>query len=245
MSDLREAAQQALEALSLALIDGDWRARRGRNSPTQPVIHRAYEALRAALEQENGRPCSCRWVNDTMTQECTLHRIIKEQAHDWCERAKAAEAKLGEWRELTQQLVACHEEDTCPAVKQAKEMLEQEPVAWVNADHLQGLTLGHYGHAEIYTGESQGRIPLYTHPPRREQEQEPVAIKDDDGLTLKAGWDDLPVGTPLYTTPPRREWQGLTLLERSQIMADVTANGNVGIDLLICAFEDALRRKNT
>jgi hypothetical protein len=48
----------------------------------------------------------------------------------------------------------------------------------------------------------------------------------------------------LYTTPPRREWQGLTLLERAQIMSDVMANGKKGIDLLICAFEDALRRKN-
>jgi hypothetical protein len=43
-----------------------------------------------------------------------------------------------------------------------------------------------------------------------QEEQEPVAIKDDDGLTLKAGWDDLPVGTPLCTTPPRREWVSLT-----------------------------------
>jgi hypothetical protein len=62
---------------------------------------------------------------------------------------------------------------------------EQEPVAWVNAAHLQaiqekakalGLTLGLYGYAEIYTNESQGRVPLYTHPPRRETEQEPVAM---------------------------------------------------------------------
>jgi hypothetical protein len=58
-----------------------------------------------------------------------------------------------------------------------------------------------------------------------QEEQEPVAIKDDDGLTLKAGWDDLPVGTPLYTHPPRREWQGLTeqrdeLLEALRTAAD-------------------------
>jgi hypothetical protein len=53
-------------------------------------------------------------------------------------------------------------------LRRALEQPEQEPVAWVNAKHLQGLTLGHYGHAEIYTDESQGRIPLYTHPPRRE-----------------------------------------------------------------------------
>jgi hypothetical protein len=51
-----------------------------------------------------------------------------------------------------------------------------------------------------------------------QEEQKPVAIKDDDGLTLKAGWDDLPVGTPLYTTPPRREWQGLTE-QRDELLA--------------------------
>jgi hypothetical protein len=51
-----------------------------------------------------------------------------------------------------------------------------------------------------------------------QEEQEPVAIKDDDGLTLKAGWDDLPVGTPLYTAPPRREWQGLTHPEQDPAM---------------------------
>ena len=48
MTDLRTAAQQALEALSLALSDVDWRA----NSPTQPVIHKAHTALKAALAEE-------------------------------------------------------------------------------------------------------------------------------------------------------------------------------------------------
>ena len=45
---------------------------------------------------------------------------------------------------------------------------QQELVAWVNANSLQGLTLGHYAYAEIYTDESAGRIPLYTHPQARE-----------------------------------------------------------------------------
>lgn len=47
-TDLREAAQQALEALSLALSDVEWRI----NSPTQRVIHKEYNALRAALAQQ-------------------------------------------------------------------------------------------------------------------------------------------------------------------------------------------------
>lgn len=40
----------------------------------------------------------------------------------------------------------------------------EEPPVFVNADHLQGLTLGHYGSVEIYTDESEGRIPLYARP---------------------------------------------------------------------------------
>ncbi len=52
----------------------------------------------------------------------------------------------------------------------ALEQQEQEPVAWVNAAHLQaiqekakalGLTLGLFGYVEIYTNESQGRVPLH------------------------------------------------------------------------------------
>jgi hypothetical protein len=43
-----------------------------------------------------------------------------------------------------------------------------------------------------------------------EAKDEPVATKNNDGVTLHLGWDDLPVGTKLYTTPPQRTWVGLT-----------------------------------
>ena len=42
---LREALQKAKDALSLALSDVDWR----KDSPTQPVIHKAYNCARQAL----------------------------------------------------------------------------------------------------------------------------------------------------------------------------------------------------
>ena len=48
----RAVVEQALEALSLALSDVDWRA----NSPTQPVIHKAHTALRAALAEPVQEP---------------------------------------------------------------------------------------------------------------------------------------------------------------------------------------------
>lgn len=45
------------------------------------------------------------------------------------------------------------------------------------------------------------------------EKDEPVATKNNDGVTLHLGWDDLPVGTKLYATPPQRTWVGLTRTE--------------------------------
>ena len=36
-------------------------------------------------------------------------------------------------------------------------------------------------------------------------EQKPVVTKNEKGLTLHVGWDDLPAGTRLYTSPPQRQ----------------------------------------
>ena len=57
-------------------------------------------------------------------------------------------------------------------LRETLEQPEQHPVAFVNADHLQGLTLGHYGYAEIYTDESEGRVPVYTTPPPAAQPEQ-------------------------------------------------------------------------
>ena len=38
--------------------------------------------------------------------------------------------------------------------------------------------------------------------------KEPMIIKQDNGMVLKLGYDDLPNGTPFYTHP--KEWQGLS-----------------------------------
>ena len=49
-----------------------------------------------------------------------------------------------------------------------------------------------------------------------EAKDEPIATKNNDGVTLHLGWDDLPVGTKLYATPPQRTWVGLTDMEIDQ-----------------------------
>ena len=64
-------------------------------------------------------------------------------------------------------LCTCEYREAADAIKAALAQPAQEPVAWVNIGNLQGLTLGHYSHVEIYTDESAGRTPLYTAPPQR------------------------------------------------------------------------------
>jgi len=45
--------------------------------------------------------------------------------------------------------------------------------------------------------------------------QEPMIIKQDNGMVLKLGYDDLPNGTPFYTHP--KQWQGLSDFEISEL----------------------------
>lgn len=94
MSDLRQAMQMALEALSLALSDVDWRA----DSPTQPVIHKAHAALRAALsaQQEPVAECS---IYETSSGD---HAVCRTCGETWetakprpCDRARALLSRIG------------------------------------------------------------------------------------------------------------------------------------------------------
>ena len=80
-----------------------------------------------------------------------------------------------------------------------------EPVAFVNAKHLQGLTLGFYGYAEIYTDESAGRVPLYTAPPRPAP-----ALTDEEIRDL---WSSLCVTPPPPPPPAALTEECLLLLD--------------------------------
>lgn len=135
MSTLREAAQQALEALESA-----------HPKPYNEDVRAHYEAitaLRAALAQPEPR----------------------NQCGETCERATLCAVCA---REVEQ------EEATCKAAlqvepeggRQSAPSLERRgPVATVENGVLVRSSL-----KQDYTG------PLYTAPPRREQEQEPVAL---------------------------------------------------------------------
>jgi hypothetical protein len=67
-----------------------------------------------------------------------------------------------------------------------------------------------------------------------------VATKNNDGVTLHLGWDDLPVGTKLYATPPQRTWVGLTDEDRFEL-----AKAQYGWEDLLFAAEAKLKEKNT
>lgn len=67
--------------------------------------------------------------------------------------------------------------------------------------------------------------------------QEPMATKNNEGITLHIGWDDLPVGAKLYTAPQQRPWVGLTETEIDEWTPEIHG--------VIRSIEAALRSKNT
>ena len=72
-------------------------------------------------------------------------------------------------------------------------------------------------------------------------EQKPVVTKNEKGLTLHVGWDDLPAGTKLYTLP-QRTWVGLTDEERLE--AAEIDGANEGFWIVCKAIEAKLKDKN-
>ena len=70
--------------------------------------------------------------------------------------------------------------------------------------------------------------------------QEPVIIKQENGMVLKLGYDELPNGTAFYTTPPSREWVGLSDDEIKDIEYEY-AYASIGFAR---AIEAKLREKN-
>jgi len=74
-----------------------------------------------------------------------------------------------------------------------------------------------------------------------EAKDEPVATKNNDGVTLHLGWDDLPVGTKLYAVPPQRTWIGLT----DEDIALIDWESLITRKDCVKAIEAKLKEKNT
>jgi hypothetical protein len=149
MNDLRTAAQQALEALELCR---DWPG-------AYDECSSAIAALRAALAQQE-QTCNCRWIGDVQTQQCTLHEAHVDAIHEWAERAKTAEAKLAALTQPEQEQGPVEIKPPNPegATQCIVRWFAETPAGWVGAWYREAL--------ERFTA----------HPPRRETEQEPVAL---------------------------------------------------------------------
>ena len=102
---------------------------------------------------------------------------------------------------------------------------EPEPYCWTWDKWISGgYWEAQYGW-EPYRGEKRPQHvtdakPLYTAPPQRKENSEPVAWLDEEGFSWVPG--ELPDEhakhcKPLYLAPPSKEWVGLTVEEHTQI----------------------------
>lgn len=163
MSDLRTAAQQALEALELVtdLTNHD------------DEIYEVITALRAALAQQDesvdADAAYQRWLADTHAP--ALRRMDSQGAFSagW-QAALAQQAEPLNLRDPAVQKRLATQWGYVPAAQQAEPV---EPVAWVNQANLASarLTRDRGGQGDTHTwSETRSNyhgVPLYTAPPQR------------------------------------------------------------------------------
>ena len=108
---------------------------------------------------------------------------------------------------------------------------EQEPVGYWK-EHAQGMQRDY-------------DLLLADYEKLAQSEQKPVVTKNEKGLTLHVGWDDLPAGTHLFTSPPQRTWVGLTVEEVEKIWQGVEASDfHDCVQPFAQAIENILKDKN-
>jgi len=150
MSALREAAQQALEALENDVMQ--------RTYAGGIRISNAAIALRAALAQQEQEPLS---VED-LARALVASRVIDPAAIDDPEGYDGG-LMLERVRGLHRRLAALAQK-------------EQEPVAWIQPDHLQKARQAPFLCRVEPTKRMSDFVPIYTHPPRREWQ----SLTDDE-----------------------------------------------------------------
>jgi hypothetical protein len=137
MTTLREAAQQALEALEA--IDED-----PHGTHSFPALSNdAITALRAALAQQQEQEPVARVIDDETPEGST------------------------EWIPYSGRQVPVKTGDLLYTHPPRRET-EQEPVAWIQPDHLQKARQAPFLCRVEPTKRMSDFVPIYTHPPRRE-----------------------------------------------------------------------------
>jgi hypothetical protein len=219
MSDLRQAAQQALEALeSVNYANYSW------------ACVEAITALRAALEQDDRDRV---WIEERKANWALQRKMAQEnQERDRLQRFADSVDELGMEYEragcdiaadgVCEALECCNVRTSalCPEQVQAQPeqdgslidegSRQQEPVAWIQSNHLE------------------------------QAQREPFLCRVEPTPRL-------PDFVPLYTHPPRREWRGLTEEDFNSPMFSVTSLGRCDVETIksICKdAEAALKEKN-
>lgn len=117
-----------------------------------------------------------------------------------------------------------HIDAVIDSLKAALAQEEQEPVAWIQPDHLQKARQAPFLCRVEPTKRMSDFVAIYTHPPRRETKQEDITPAE---LSAALGWPG-GISTPVLDKgellrmvaahPPRREWQSLTDEEMLQCL---------------------------
>jgi len=161
--NLREAAQQALQAMDYMLNNGEWYQAQER-----------ADALRAALAEPVQNPWRCACGANLYIDENGAPRSKAEpEAYSYASRLAVAiwekhyKATAVNWKPLPDLMGVLTQIDNMTAglTRQQAES-EQEPVAWWKTENFidpEGL----WGERKTFNCEGDG-TPLYTHPPRRE-----------------------------------------------------------------------------
>jgi len=224
MSTLREAAQQALEALEATHYDV------GSAEKQRLQVMDAITALRAALAQQTQTPCDIAEDGVCEVIDCCRNPTQEEQ-------------------EPTVRFKCTVVDDQHPngvPFEQWVNAPQQEPVT-----QMRGNALARWAHAQEEPPDTdwqrgyeaarrwvwQVGLPSLA----QEEQAEPVLVVEKEPDYMSRGhfyegskpfidptevWK-LPIGTKLYTAPPRREWQGLSEEDMEDLLplySDPSAN---------------------
>ena len=220
MTDLRDAARQALEALES-------------RGATREMHYHIITALRAALEQpctyrcEAWPECGCAALEQP--EQCACGDRPKDQ----CPGEWEPGCDLGNNSKYARRVPLEHSEQA--TVKESLPVGQEEPEGgWQSATSPEQLE--QEPEAFMYVGIKNDGT---THGPHLVWRPEHM-----DAMSAEKGV----VASPLYTHPPRREWRGLTEEELRRLWRESTFRGNGGqIDWFTegaRVAEAALRSKN-
>jgi hypothetical protein len=221
MSNLRAAAQQALEALEKLVI--------GTNYEEAVATEKTITDLRAALEQpEQTQDSTCN--NTLRAQGKAYPRTCKKCGFGPCiaDRVQPEQEQGPELRELLIAAAAMAVAADRKGAYQGASWVADAVLAQQGKEKPRSAT----SHIGTYYGRKN---PALEQPEQSTKCGEPV----ETIVLLK----DLPVGKLIDTPPPRREWRGLTEDEIYPLYSEPNSDAEM-VEYARAAIEAALKERN-